>query len=109
MFWTGVYNAAEAQRTSPVNDWHLAGLLASLLNTNASPVFFPVNNPNTNAWAAQFNGLIAWTNYPPPYTPIILSSNSAAVASVVNAIQSTRVSEPGGLFLEVGNISRLAH
>ena len=33
MIWSGnVNNPADAGHTSPVNDWHLAGLLATLLN-----------------------------------------------------------------------------
>jgi len=100
--WTGSTNGAEAPWTSPVNDWHLAGLLAALLNTNASPAFFSVNNPNPAAWAAQLDGLTAWTNSSPA-APIILSSNSPAVAALVSAIQATRAGEPGGVFTDVGD------
>jgi hypothetical protein len=106
LVWSGAPSAAEAGRTCPVNDWHLAALLAALLNTNASPAFFSVNNPDPNAWAAQLDGLTAWTNSSPyaTYTPIVLSSNSPAVAALVNAIASTRASQPGQLFQDVGDL-----
>jgi len=103
MIWAGDTNATDAAWTSPVNDWHLAGLLATLLNTNASPAFFSVNNPNPAAWAAQLDGLTAWTNSLPA-TAILLSSNSPAVAALASAIQVTRAGEPGGLFADVGDL-----
>jgi hypothetical protein len=103
MVWSGAPNAAEAARTSPVNDWQLAGLLATLLNTNANPPFFSVNNPNPNAWASELDGLTAVTNGSPD-TTIILSSNSPAVAALVNAIQTTRARQPWQLFQDVGDI-----
>jgi len=59
MSWTGDTHATDAAWTSPVCDWHLAGLLTALLNTNATPAFFSVNNPNPAAWAAQLDGLTA--------------------------------------------------
>lgn len=99
--WTGVTNPVEAVETSPVNDWDLAALLTTLLNTNSAPALFSVNNPDPNAWAAQFNGLTAITNSS-PYAPILLSSNSPAVAAIVSAIQSTRASQPGQMFPDVG-------
>ncbi len=101
--WSGVPNGAEAGRTSPVNDWHLAGLLATLLNTNASTPFFSVNNPDPNAWAVELDGLTAWTNTSPG-DAIILTSNSPAVAALAAAIQTTRANQPGQLFSEVGNL-----
>ena len=104
MIWSGnVNNPADAGHTSPVNDWHLAGLLATLLNTNAPPPFFSVNNPDPNAWAAELNGLTAWTNDTPGDT-IVLSSNSPAVTALAAAIETTRARQPGQLFPEVGAI-----
>ena len=101
--WTGNGNFMEAQRTAPVNDWHLASLLTGLLNTNTSPALFSVNNSDPNAWAEQFDGLTAVTNLSPG-TSILLSSNSPAVAGIVAAIQSTRTAEPGQVFPDVGDI-----
>ncbi len=107
--WSGVPSVWEAQHTSPVNDWHLASLLCALLNTNPSPAFFSVNNPDASAWTVPFDGLNAMTNSASDYsspllTPIVLSSNSPAVASLAGAIQVTRAGEPGGQFLDVGDV-----
>ena len=53
---TGNTNWTEAPWTSPVNDWHLAGLLTALLNTNTSPAFFsstiPIPPPGPRNWTA---------------------------------------------------------
>lgn len=107
--WSGVPSVWEAQHTSPVNDWHLASLLCALLNTNPGPAFFSVNNPDASAWTVPFDGLNAMTNSASDYsspllTPIVLSSNSPAVASLAGAIQVTRAGEPGGQFLDVGDV-----
>ena len=47
---------------APVQDWHLASLLAFLMNTNDLQSLFSVNNPNPTAWLNLFNGLTALTN-----------------------------------------------
>jgi len=101
--WTGVTNLVQAQETSPVNDWGLAALLTTLLNTNTSPAFFSINNPDTNAWAAQFNGLTVLTNSL-PFTITVLSSNSPGVAAMVSGIQAARASLSGQLFPDVGSV-----
>ena len=101
--WTGVTNPEAADETSPINDWRLASLLAALLNTNASPAFFSVNNPDPNAWAAQFAGLTALTNSL-PYANLLLSSNSPAVAAIVSGIQATRASQSGQVFQDAGDL-----
>jgi hypothetical protein len=109
MAWTGDYDFSDAALTAPVNDRQLVSFLAALLNTNTLSSQFSVNNPDANAWAALFDGLVALTNtvpnfiyryinVPPTNSLIVISSNSAQVSLIVNAIQSTRAVQTNQLF-----------
>jgi hypothetical protein len=116
--WAGDTNDEDAQLTSPTNDWHLASLLVSLLNTNDFRSLLSVNNPDTNAWLALFDGLMAWTNSSPDiqistnyefgtipsYDAVTISSNSIPAGALVGAIQSARINQPNQFFRDVGDI-----
>jgi hypothetical protein len=102
--WTGDLNVFDAENFSPGEDWHMASLLVSLLNTNDLRSFFSVNNPNPNDWQGLLNGLTALTNIPDHFDSILISSNSSQASIIANAIQSTRSLQPGQFFSDVGDI-----
>lgn len=112
--WTGDTDATDAVAMAPVQDWHLASLLAYLMNTNDLPSLFSVNNPNSTAWLNLFNGLTALTNSlsdaqiasraSPRFDPLIISSNSPQTSVMVNAIQSAQANQSGRYFHDVGDI-----
>ena len=102
--WTGDLDTNDAAAMAPVQDWHLASLLTSLLNTNNLASLFSVNNPNPNAWQGLLNGLIASTNIPDQFDSVLISSNSSQAAVIADAIQSERAGQPGQFFSDVGDI-----
>jgi len=112
--WTGDTDATDAVAMAPVQDWHLASLLAYLMNTNDLQSLLSVNNPNTNTWLNLFNGLMALTNdlsdtqiasgTALEFDPLVISSNSPQASFMVNAIQSAQASQPGDFFRDVGDI-----
>jgi len=102
--WTGNANRVDATNTAPVNDWHIASLLAALFNTNHLASLFSVNNPDPNAWQGLLNGLTAYTNLPGQFDAILISSNSTEASLIANAIQSKRSLQPGQFFTDVGDI-----
>lgn len=103
--WTGDSDSTDAAAMAPVQDWHLASLLASLLNTNDFRSVPSVNNPDPNAWLVLLNGLTAWTNtLPDQFDVVVISSNSPQASIIANAIQSARINQPGGFFRDVGDI-----
>ncbi len=102
--WTGDTDAADAAAMAPVQDWHLASLFTSLLNTNNFTLLFHVNNPSPNAWQGLLNGLTASTNIPDQSDFVLISSNSSQASLIANAIQSERVAQPGQSFSDVGDI-----
>jgi hypothetical protein len=102
--WTGNLNPCDAAAMVPVEDWHLASLLTSLLNTNNFAALFPVNNPSPNAWQGLLNGLTASTNIPDQFDFVLISSNSSQASLIANAIQSERAVLPEQSFSDVGDI-----
>jgi len=116
MNWTGDFDPTDAAAMAPVRDWHMASLLASMLNTNDLRSLFSVNNANLNAWLVLLDGLTALTNdlpdsvglslglFPPQFGTLVMSSNSPQASAIVNAIQSARTSQPGQFFRDVGDI-----
>jgi hypothetical protein len=103
--WTGDLDATDAAAMAPVQDWHLASLLASLLNTNDLRSVPSVNNPDPNTWLVLLNGLTAWTNMlSDQFDAVVISSNSPQASIIANAIQSVRINQPGQFFRDVGDI-----
>ena len=112
--WTGDVNPADAAAMAPMQDWHLASLLACLFNTNDLPSLFSVNNPDPGAWQALLDGLTALTNNltdaqlpfftPPQFGVIVISSNSPQASVIANAVEAVRAVQPGQFFTDVGGI-----
>ena len=114
MAWTGDANTSDAAAMAPMQDWHMASLLAYLINTNGLQFLFSINNPHPNAWLGLLNGLTALSNNlpdaaivfggAPQFDPLAISSNSQPAAVIVSTIQSARAVQPGGFFSDVGDI-----
>jgi len=110
--WTGNVNPNDAAAMAPMQDWGLASLLVSMLNTNDLRSLVSVNNPDTNVWQTLLDGLIALTNSTPDnqvgngleFDPVTISSNSPQAVIIAYAIETARTSQPGQLFNDVGNI-----
>jgi len=102
--WTGDLDPNDAAAMAPVQDRHLASLLASLFNTNNLASLFSVNNPAPNAWQGLLDGLTGSTNIPAQFDSVLISSNSSQASAIANAIESQRVSQSGQFFSNVGDI-----
>ena len=111
MIWTGDSDANDAAAMAPVQDWHLASLLAALFNTNDPTTLFSVNNPDQNAWQGLLDGLIVLTNtaaFPQyggsQFSSLTVSSNSVQATTIANAIESIRSRQPAQIFANVGDV-----
>jgi hypothetical protein len=112
--WTGDVNSTDATAMAPMQDWHVASLLASMFNTNDFRSLFSVNNPDPDAWQALLDGLTALTNNltdaqlqsltPPQFGVVVMSSNSPQASLIANAVESTRIGQPNQYFTEIGDI-----
>lgn len=112
--WTGDTNLADAVFMAPAQDWAIAGLLASLFNTNNEASLFSANDPNPNDWENVLNGMTAVTNDlpdqvlsfdpTPEFATLTISSNSTQAAEIANAIEVTRAASPRQLFITPGDI-----
>jgi hypothetical protein len=97
-------------RTHPTNDWRLATLLASWMNTNDVRALHSVNSTNLGAWAAKLDGVFVLSNNlffpifmdPMQFESIVLSSNSPQASVVAEGIQRTRRAQRGQYFADVG-------
>ncbi|HEX4646803.1 MAG TPA: hypothetical protein VH598_14465, partial [Verrucomicrobiae bacterium] len=99
----------ESELTEPTNDWKIAALFASLLNTNSPRALLSVNQINLNNWGQTFSaGITVLTNdtstQPPQLTSLVMDANSPQAAIIVNGINNLRAAQPGGLFYHVGDI-----
>ncbi len=103
--WTGDLNAANATAMAPVQDRHLASLLAFMFNTNDFRSLVSVNNPDPNAWLGLLDGLTALTNPTSgQFDPIIISSNSPQASIIASAIQISRSGQPNQFFRDAGDV-----
>jgi hypothetical protein len=119
--WVGVTDDQEAQSLQPTNDWRLASLVASLINTNDPRILHPVNQPNLPGWLGILDGLIVLTNsttddvlidnyvnshgfWLPPFDTLTMTSNSPQATIIATAIAATRANQPGHLFRCLGDI-----
>jgi hypothetical protein len=104
---TGV--AQDAFFTQPTNDWRLASLIVSLLNTNNPWRLMSANQGSLPAWLQTLDGLIALTNDVPDnqlphFTPMVMQSNSPQAARIAAAISALRSSQPDQRFRNPGDI-----
>jgi len=103
--WTGDPDAADAAAMAPVQDRHLASLLAFMFNTNDFRSLVSVNNPDPNAWLGLLDGLTALTNPTSgQFVPIIISSNSPQASIIAGAIQTSRSGQPNQFFRDAGDV-----
>ena len=102
----GVYFATpDAFYTQPTNDWRLASLVVSLLNTNDPRNLASVNQPSVPAWGSLLDGMTLLTNSAPmQFDPVTVSSNSPQAATVAAALDAARASRPGQRFRDVAEI-----
>jgi hypothetical protein len=116
MYWTGNNQLVpnrnggygliwDAFYTQPTNDWRLASLILSLLNTNDPRSLASVNQPNAPAWSTLLDGMTVLTNSAPgQFDPVIVSSNSPQAAIVAAALDTARASQPGQRFHDPADI-----
>jgi hypothetical protein len=114
MLWTGDTDPNDAALTAPANDWRLAGLLISLLNTNDPTQLVSVNDPNIADWLNVLNGLTVYSNsvaYPftsyttaPQFDTYVIASNSPQTLIVANGIAQVRAIQPNQFFYFIGDI-----
>jgi hypothetical protein len=110
--WTGDINVSDAALMAPVNDWRLAALLMSLLNTKNPAQLLSVNDPNVVDWQNILNGMTVFSNsaasvYPgtiPQYDIYVMSSNSAPALAIASAIVQARSGQAGQNFYSIGDI-----
>ena len=112
--WTGDARLADAGLTMPTNDWHLASLFISLMNTNPPGALLSVNQTD---WSPAFGvGVNVWTNtlddgaigsyprQPLQFTSLIMSSNSPQAGVITSGINNFRSSRPGHYFYDIGDL-----
>jgi hypothetical protein len=103
--WTGITDATEAQLTMPTNDWPIASLIVSMLNTNDPHHLYSVNEPNLDAWRGVLDGLTVLTNTASQqFDTLIMSSNSPQAAAIAAALDANRTIQPSTYFHDVGDI-----
>jgi hypothetical protein len=91
--------------TQPTNDWRLASLVVSLLNTNDPRSLASVNQPGVSAWRGLLDGMTVLTNSAQlQFDPVIVSSNSPQAATVAAALDAARISRPGQRFRDLAEI-----
>jgi hypothetical protein len=108
--WAGVNGVtSDAFFTQPTNDWRLASLVISLLNTNDPRNLASVNQPGVPAWLSLLDGMTVFTNYFDDFgvelfAPAIMSSNSPQAAIVAAALDTMRSSQPNRTFWNIGDL-----
>ncbi len=96
---------SDAYFAQPTNDWRLASLVVSLLNTNDPRNLASVNQPSVSAWSSLLDGMTVLTNSAPgQFDPVIVSSNSPQAATVAAALDAARASRPGQRFRSLAEI-----
>jgi hypothetical protein len=112
MQWTGDFDVNDAALMAPVNDWRLAGLLMSLLNTNDATQLLSVNDPKITDWLNTLNGLTVYSNsaaHPssfivPQFDTYVMASNSPPTLVIANGIAQARAIQPNQNFYFVGDV-----
>jgi len=97
-------------RTHSTNDWRMAALLASLLNTNDVRALTSVNTTNFSSWAATLAGLTVLSNItefpiieqPPQFETNVIAADAPQIATIVDGINRTRTAQRGQYFVDSG-------
>jgi hypothetical protein len=95
-------------RTHPTNDWRIAALLASLLNTNDVRTLTSVNTTNFDSWEATLTGLTVLSNTttqpvigePPSLDTNVIAAGAPQIATIVTGINRTRAAQRGQYFAD---------
>jgi len=111
MQWSADLDANDAALTAPVNDWRLAGLLVSLLNTNNVTQLLSVNDSKIADWQNVLNGLLVYSNstaFPysaitPSFDTYVMASNSPPAWVVANGLVQARVVQPSQNYYSLGD------
>jgi hypothetical protein len=94
---------------APTQDWHLAGVLMSLLNTNNPAQLTSVNGAD---WTNILNGLTVYSNSiavplpgeTPQFDSYIIAGSSPQTLTIANAVVQAKSNESGGYFYSIGDI-----
>lgn len=96
--------------THPTNDWRIMELFTTAQNDNAARGLLSVNQPNVAAWSAVLSGVSVLTNSlarvlpPTNTTSLLIQPSSPQLYQIVNDINLTRASRPGGEFRFLGDV-----
>ncbi len=112
MQWTGDLDANDAMFMAPVNDWHLAGLLMSWLNTNDPAQLLSVNDSSPADWQNVLNGLVVYSNSaarvffntPIMFDTFLMTSNSPEASAIATGIVQTKTNQTVPTFYSIGDI-----
>jgi hypothetical protein len=118
--WTGNSDPHDAECTLPTNDWRVASLIASLLNTNHPQALASANQTDAADWLTVLDGLTVLTNSmtdtevlllqltiprpSPVYDPLDMPGDSGQAALIAYAILTTRAGRPAGVFRNPGEV-----
>jgi hypothetical protein len=112
--WSGISDQAVAYQTMPTNDWHIAGLLAALLNTNHPNQLLSVNDLRQEAWLGVLEGVIAYSNSTPDtqvinpnkfrFDSLLMTSNSLQAGIISDSVGNSRIGQPFQRFSTLGDL-----
>ena len=111
--WSGITSGYDAQHTLPTNDWRVASLLATLLNTNDLSRRLSVNDSDPGHWLRVLDGLSVLTNTvpdaqlgsftTPQFDALVMSSNSPQAQNLAQSIGLAH-SAGAGSYRNIGDI-----
>ncbi len=93
--------------THPTNDWRMVGLFTTALSPSAARGMLSVNQANVAAWTAVLGSLSVLTNAAPQANNLaetFIQPESIQLHRIVDSINATRASRPGGAFQYLGEI-----
>lgn len=114
--WAGVTDDQEARKLHPTNDWRIAALLNSLINTNGPRSLLSVNETNLAAWRQAFDGIIVLSNSIPDdawyvnpfltaqFDSLLMDSNSPQAGTIAASVNLTRIGQPDWHFRGAGDL-----
>jgi hypothetical protein len=99
----------DSDATRPTNDWEMLDMFTTAVNDNASRGTLSINQTNLAAWAAIFDGVIALSNAPGGYVPVVigpdfLTGAFPAITNLVAGINGKRNDYSHNVFTRLGDI-----